>query len=175
MKNKKTIKVSISHIKHEIPIFILFRALGIDSDKDIIEYILLNIQPNIHKTFISIIKDSLEESLEIQNKQAAIEYLTRFINISYMNENITKERKIKHVNNLLNNDLLPHITSNDNKMNIKTLKKKAIFISYMVQKLLLTHFKYRNFDDRDSYINKRIETPGILLGNLFKMYFNKVI
>ena len=36
----KYIRVIIHHIKTDIPIFILFRALGIESDKEIIEYIL---------------------------------------------------------------------------------------------------------------------------------------
>eukprot|EP00798_Chlamydomonas_sp_ICE-L_P031919 gene31919-8917_t len=33
------IKVNIHHIKHDIPLFVLFRALGVESDKDIIDYI----------------------------------------------------------------------------------------------------------------------------------------
>ena len=30
-------------------------------------------------------------------------------------------------------------------------------------------------DDRDSYLNKRIDTTGMLLNNLFRNYFNKVV
>ena len=45
----------------------------------------------------------------------------------------------------------------------------------MVQKLLLTNFNIIPYDDRDSYINKRIDTPGILLANLFKILFHKII
>ena len=169
-----TIKANIPHVKHDIPIFILFRALGIESDKDIVQHILLNLDNNTGKDFSTIIKDSLEEATIIQNKQMALEYLIKYINISYLNET-TKETKIKYINNILLKEYLPHITC-INKNNIfKILKKKAIFTSYMVQKILLTHFKYRDYDDRDSYINKRIDTPGILLSSLFKMLFNKIV
>ena len=30
-------------------------------------------------------------------------------------------------------------------------------------------------DDRDSYINKRIDTCGVLINNLFRNYFNKLV
>ena len=30
------------------------------------------------------------------------------------------------------------------------------------------------YDDRDSYANKRIDTPGILVGSLFRQYLTKM-
>ena len=36
-------------------------------------------------------------------------------------------------------------------------------------------FKSPDYDDRDSYVNKRIDTPGSLLANLFRQYFNKLV
>ena len=45
----------------------------------------------------------------------------------------------------------------------------------MVNNLLKCHLGYRDFDDRDSYTNKRIELPGILLANLFRQYFSKLV
>ena len=38
------LRVNIPNIKHDIPIFILFRALGIESDKAILKYILLDLR-----------------------------------------------------------------------------------------------------------------------------------
>ena len=45
----------------------------------------------------------------------------------------------------------------------------------MVKKLLSVYLKKIEYDDRDSYINKKLDTPGILCGNLFKLYFNKMV
>ena len=42
--NGEVIKVSVPHIKTDIPLFIMFRALGIESDQDIINYILYDLE-----------------------------------------------------------------------------------------------------------------------------------
>ena len=45
----------------------------------------------------------------------------------------------------------------------------------MINKLLQTSFEWRKPDDRDSYLNKRIDLVGVLLNNLFRNYFNKLV
>lgn len=42
-------------------------------------------------------------------------------------------------------------------------------------RLLRCQLGLRPLDDRDSYSNKRLETPGVLLANLFRQYYGKVI
>ena len=31
------------------------------------------------------------------------------------------------------------------------------------------------YDDRDSYINKRVDTPGLLMAGLFRQCFNRLV
>ena len=45
----------------------------------------------------------------------------------------------------------------------------------MTHKLLSTSFGWRKIDDRDSYCNKRLDLAGVLLNNLFRNYFNKLV
>ncbi len=45
----------------------------------------------------------------------------------------------------------------------------------MTNKLLQISFGWRKTDDRDSYKNKRIDLCGVLLNNLFRNYFNKLV
>ena len=80
---------------------------------------------------------------------------------------MTDDKKKNYIKDILNKEFLPHLENNIN--------TKLLFIGYMVRKLLLTTHKIMKYDDRDSYINKRIDTPGILLYNLFKMLFYKII
>ena len=42
--------------------------------------------------------------------------------------------------------------------------KKVYYTGYMVNKLIKSYLGIIPFDDRDSYINKRFETPGFSPG-----------
>ena len=56
-----------------------------------------------------------------------------------------------------------------------TTKEKAFLLGHMVHKLLATYLGFRKPDDRDNYINKRIESPGVLCHELFRQLFKKYI
>ena len=45
----------------------------------------------------------------------------------------------------------------------------------MAHKLLCAFFEINKQDDRDSYLNKRVDLTGPLLNNLFRNYFNKLV
>jgi DNA-directed RNA polymerase beta subunit len=78
-----------------------------------------------------------------------------------------KNYKLKIVENILRNEFLPHVGTDFN--------KKALYLGYMVNKLLKCFIRVLPMDDRDSYINKRVDTPGILMANLFRQYYGKLI
>jgi DNA-directed RNA polymerase beta subunit len=67
---------------------------------------------------------------------------------------------------ILNNDLFPHCHN---------MEQKIYFLGYMANKLLLASFDIIKQDDRDSYLNKRIDLTGTLLNNLYRNYFNKLV
>ena len=62
--------------------------------------------------------------------------------------------------------MLPHI-END-------IPENKIF-GLMMNKLLNVILGRREFDDRDGIMNKRVETPGILIGQLFKQNWKKLL
>ena len=57
----------------------------------------------------------------------------------------------------------------------KTVTQKLYLLGYMASKLIRTSLGKIPCDDRDSYVNKRIELTGTLLNNLFRNYFNKLV
>ena len=163
-----TISIQFSRIKQPIPVVILFRALGIISDKQICEKIFLNINNNINKSFIDNFKASIVEANNYLDTESAIKYITS--HVLYTPLNMDKEsgliKKREFAIEVINNDLFPHCHN-------KT--QKIYFLGYMILKLIKCSNNLISCDDRDSYINKRIDLTGILLNNLFRNYFNKLV
>ena len=158
----------IPRIKKPIPLFIVFKALGIMSDKEICDIILLNLEDKNIKKMLFGLKACIIEANEYITQEDALDYIIG--QAMYTPMNMDKEtgilKKKKFTENVLNKDLFPHCI---------TQKQKLYYLGYMTNKLLKTSFGWRKPDDRDSYINKRIDLTGTLLNNLFRNYFNKLV
>lgn len=163
------IKANIHHIRTEIPLFVLFRALGIESDKDIVQHIVFSINDKNNNELVNQLKGSAEEGNNINTRTKALEYMSKYLNISgFPKEIVTnKVKRISIINDILTNDFLPHVGTDFN--------KKALYLGYMTNKLLQCYLGVSDMDDRDSYLNKRVDTPGIMLANLFRQYYGKVV
>jgi DNA-directed RNA polymerase beta subunit len=161
------IRVNIHHIKADVPLFVIFRALGVESDRDISQYIVQNMDQN--ELLLRELVGSIEDANMIRTERQALEYLSRHLNISGYPKEILNhpDRRIGIVRNILVKELLPHVGPLPH--------KKALYLGHMCHKLLSCYLELQPFDDRDSYINKRIDTPGILLTNLFRQYYGKLI
>lgn len=62
-----TIRVTIPYIRQEVPIIVLFRALGLVADKDILEHIVYNLDD---VEMMDLLRPSLEEASVIQSQEA---------------------------------------------------------------------------------------------------------
>ena len=166
--NGEVIKVSVPHIKTDIPLFIMFRALGIESDKEITDYILYDLDEKDKFIYYQLLRGSIEETNCIKTNQMAKEYLSRYVNMmGYNRDQAEQQRRMTYLNDILKNDFLPHLGNNN--------KKKIYYLGMMVKSLLDVFLKRRKYDDRDSYSNKRVDTAGILMSNLFRQYFTKLV
>ena len=160
--------LQIPRIKIPIPLFIIFRAYNIISDKEICELVMLNItKENMPKMLISL-KASIIEANKVVSQEAAIKFIVA--NVIYTPMNMDKEtgskKKLDFAIEVLNNDIFPHC---------KTEKQKIYMLGYMTNILLQTSFGWLLESDRDSYINKRVDLTGPLLNNLLRNYFNKLV
>ena len=166
--NGHPIYIQIPRIRQPIPIFVLFRALGVISDQEICKLVLLDLNKETSHKLLFSLKASVVESNTCVTQEDALTYMTSYA--MYTPINMTKEegarKKREFTVNILENDLFPHC---------HTKVQKIYFLGYMLNKLLLTSNGLRKIDDRDSYQNKRIDLAGVLLNNLFRNYFNKLV
>jgi DNA-directed RNA polymerase beta subunit len=162
------IYVTVPRIKQPIELFVLFRALGIISDKEICEYILLDVDDEKNEELLQALQASIFDANKYMTREDAMRHITSMV--AYMPMNMDKEtgakKKREFTQEVLDNDLFPHCA---------TLPQKIYLLGYMAKKLLLTSKGWLPPDDRDSYVNKRIELTGTLLNNLFRNYFNKLV
>ena len=162
------IYITIPRIKNPIELFVLFRALGIISDKQISKYIILDIQDDNNIEILNFLQASIIDANKYMTQEDALRHITA--SVAYTPINIDKEvglrKKREFALEVLENDLFPHC---------QTLQQKLYIIGYMARKLIQTSMGWLPPDDRDSYINKRIELTGTLLNNLFRNYFNKLV
>ena len=162
------IYVELPRVKQPIPLFILFRAIGVMTDKDICEKILLDIDNQKNKQMLEALQASIIEANKHITQEECIKYITGFVMYTPINMDKETGAKKKHefTMEILNSDLFPHCHN---------MTQKTYFLGYMANKLLLASFEIIKQDDRDSYLNKRIDLTGTLLNNLFRNYFNKLV
>ena len=72
----KNIVVNIPNVRKEVPLFIVFRALGVISDKAIIEMCLLNLDK--YEDMMDLFIPSVHDAGGIMTQKLAIEYIATF-------------------------------------------------------------------------------------------------
>jgi DNA-directed RNA polymerase beta subunit len=162
------IYVQLPRVKQPIPLFIVFRALGVLSDLDVCKKIILDINCDKYKEILNGLQASIIDANTMLTQEECVRYITTYA--MYTPINMDKETGIKKKHeftlDILNNDLFPHCS---------TPIQKIMFLGYMTFRLLEASLEWVKQDDRDSYINKRIDLTGTLLNNLFRNYFNKLV
>lgn len=163
------IRVNIHHIKHDIPLFILFRALGIESDKNILEYIVYDTSNPKNLAIMKHLVGSIDEAQGVLSSRDALEYMSKYLHINgYPREMLNnKPQRLNIIRTIMEKEFLPHVGTD--------FRRKALYLGYMVNKLLHCYLGFWDLDDRDSYINKRVDSPGVLMANLFRQYFGKMV
>ena len=156
------ITARIPYVKADIPIVILFRALGLESDKDIMDYIIFDEEDN---SFKELLRPSLEYASEYRGKIECLEYIG---NKATRGEDSREEERIKRAEDILRNNMLSHVSIERGNEN-----KKAYFIGYMIYRLGNCSLGRAFGDDRDHYGKKRLDMCGVLLSGIFRQLFRR--
>ena len=156
-KKDGILSVSIPVASGQVPLAILMMALGMESADDI----MLQINPENKSEMQNLILANIEEvhnTEGIYTTQEALEYLERRFAAGQ-----SKEYRRKRIDYILDNTLLPHLSTN-----FEARTKKAVFLGRMAREVLELHRGERKPDDKDHYANKRLKLAGNLMEELFR-------
>lgn len=148
-RKNELITISFASMK-KLPIVILLRALGMETDKEIIEAI------STKKQEMQEIYFNLYE-YDIKTVEEAEEYIGKKIRIPQ------KEYRDKRINDMLDKYLLPHLGQDK-----KNRMEKALYLAKVVRKILRLGLEKIKEQDIDHYGNKRLRSVADFLEILFR-------
>jgi len=148
------IVVNIPNVRAPVPLFIVFRALGIVSDYDIIEMCLLDTKK--YEFMVDAFSPSVHDAGLVHDQRTALNYIAE----------LTKFHHTNYAMEVLNDYFLPHIGESN-------YYEKAAFLGNMVFRLLCAQHGLESATDRDNLRYKRVELFGVLFRDLFNEYFDE--
>ncbi|KAJ5054087.1 uncharacterized protein L3040_000371 [Drepanopeziza brunnea f. sp. 'multigermtubi'] len=158
----QTIKSTLPYIRADVPIAVVFRALGVVSDEDILNHICYDRNDT---QMLEMLKPCIEEAFVIQDREVALD----FIGKRGQNSTLTRDKRVKYARDIMQKELLPHISQSEG-----SETRKAFFLGYMVHKMLQCALGRRETDDRDHFGKKRLDLAGPLLAKLFRGLFRRL-
>jgi DNA-directed RNA polymerase II subunit RPB2 len=145
--------VSIPNVRKPVPLFIVFRALGVLTDRKIIEMCVLDIEK--YDSWLEDFRPSVHDAGAIMTQKHAIQYIGLF----------TKGKTEDHALEILADYFLPHVGEIN-------FQEKAYYLGFLVFKLLSVYKGVEPATDRDNFKYKRIELVGSLINDLFREYYS---
>lgn len=148
------ILVESPNISKPIPLFALFRALGVESDYDILKHIVYDVEDPNNKPMLDFLRASILQGNDMYSQSEVLTSLSNF-------------NRFKHISKLMDilaNDVFPNVGT--------SFQKKALFLGYITNQLVKVCLGAQKESDRDSYIFKRVDISGFMIGNLFRDYYN---
>jgi DNA-directed RNA polymerase II subunit RPB2 len=150
----RRIVVLLPNVRSPVPLFIVFRALGVISDRDVVEMCLLDTEK--YTDMLGEFRESVMDAGSIYTQSAALKYIGL----------LTKWKQPVTAQHILADYFLPHIGETN-------WIQKAYYLGYMVLRLLRVARKIDEPTDRDHFKYKRMELAGELMSGLFREYYAK--
>ncbi|POG68918.1 DNA-directed RNA polymerase [Rhizophagus irregularis DAOM 181602=DAOM 197198] len=162
----KNDKITLKHnsISEEIPIVIVMKAMGIQSDKEISQLI-----SGGNQIFLNMFSPNIEQcaKMKIFTQKQALDYIGSKVKVTRKIANVRRPMAEEALE-VLSTVVLAHVPVKD-----LNFQPKCIYIAIMIRRVLMALANENLVDDRDYVGNKRLELAGSLLSLLFEDLFKK--
>lgn len=150
LRGKNTLEVALPYMRKPVPLFVVFRALGIQSDADILRLIFPDPEAAETKMLEPMLHESILDAFPFYDTHSAIQYL----------KVLTKGFSEAHVLHILYNQVFIHVENRP--------KARATFLAECVRRILRVKAGLDAKTDRDDTRNQRCLTSGVLTRMLFQ-------
>lgn len=168
----------------QIPFYLLFRLLGMPTDREIFAEIVydLDATDGVSRKMLEILRGAYDvpderfAHLRHEIDQARIadalgEVFTTFVKGGGYRGN---DDAVRYLNNRVLADFddmfLPHVGQDPG-----SRRRKLRYLAHLIRRTLLVHLEVLEPTDRDSLHNKRIHPPGVVMAKALKTHFGKIV
>ncbi|NHN41570.1 DNA-directed RNA polymerase subunit B'' [Halorubellus sp. JP-L1] len=155
------LEVSFPSVSGSINFVTLVRALGLESDEEIVHRV--SDDPEVVKYMLENL-----EAAEVQTEEEAVEALGKRVASGQ-----GKNYQLKRANYVIDRYLLPHLHE-EGVEEEETRINKAYYLCRMAEACFELALGRRESDDKDHYANKRLKVSGDLMKDLFRTALNKL-
>ena len=149
------IHMNLPLVRLPIPVFIVFRAMGVQSDKDILRLIFPDPYSAEAKILSPMLMPSIEESVPFTDTPSAVNFI----------KSMTKGFSIEHVLDILHNQLFVHIEDKPG--------ARVAFLGDCIRSILRVSAGIDQPTNRDDIRNQRCLTSGFELQMLFQGIYTR--
>lgn len=144
-------------IETEVPVLAVFKLLGVDDRDEVLRLIVGDAREEDTRLLRGILDNDRAAEM---TRDELIEWIGR-----EGTKEQTRERRAKYMQHIITDEILPHMGLT---LEPAVMRAKAMYLGFMVRKLLSAHTGAIQCDDRDHYANKRLDTAGMLMSLLFR-------
>ncbi|KAJ3259133.1 DNA-directed RNA polymerase III core subunit ret1 [Boothiomyces macroporosus] len=164
-------KIFLKHnsLNAEIPICIVLKALGVESDREIAELVC-----GSNMEYLELFSPALEEcsSMKIFTQKQALDFIGAKVRVTQRGSRVgIKPNWGDEARALLADTVLAHVPVELDSQGVENFRPKAIYVALMVRRTIQAVRDGGITDDRDFVGNKRLELAGQLLSLLFEDLF----
>ncbi|XBI42884.1 hypothetical protein VPH35_107731 [Triticum aestivum] len=154
---KEKIYLQLNQFTKLIPIMVVMKAMGMESDQEILQ--MIGRDPRYGDLLFLSIQECAPE--RIYTQEQALQYMDG--KLKYPDSGNLKESRSKSI---LRDVFLAHVPVNNG-----NFRAKCIYTSVMLRRMMDAILNADTFDDKDYVGNKRLELSGQLLSLLFEDLF----